>query len=475
MNTLILPVLAPLLAAPLIVMFGGPRRSWLLALAALAAALASSVLILLAGEARNALGGWPSPMGIELVADGASAPLLLLVNLAGLLTLVSAPPAALAHLAPPRQALFYALFCLCACGLSGIVVTGDAFNVFVFLEISSLATYAIVAAGPRRAALRAAFQYLILGTVGGTFVLLGIGLWYLATGSLNMADIAERLPVSSLNRTILAGAAFLLLGFALKSALFPLHQWLPGVYAEAPPAVAAFLAATGTKVSLYALARFGFTVLGIAWLQAHHVDLALQILACAAMLFGSSAAFMQGRLRGLLAWSSIAQLGYLVLGLSLLSSAGVAAAWLQLLIHALVKGGLFLAAGGLADDRLTALRGLGRRDRFTALCLTIGALSLLGVPLTAGFIGKWVLLQALWADGAVLGLVVLAASSALAVVYVGRIVLPLWQAPEDETPRLALPLTSRLPMAVTATGSLLFGVYPAPLLALAAAAGEALT
>lgn len=475
MNGLILPVLIPLLAAPLIVLVGGAQRAWLLALLAAAAGLAATLWLLLLPDASHAVGGWSPPVGIELALDGANRPILLLVMLAAVLSLLAAPPRSLPQLPEPRLALFYALFCLCLTGLAGISISGDAFNIFVFLEISSLATYALVACGPRREALRAAFQYLILGTIGGSFVLLGVGLLYLATGSLNLADISQRLPGSGLAMTVQSAAIFLLLGFGLKSALFPLHQWLPGVYRESPPAVSAFLAATGTKVSLYALARFAFGVLGVAWLQAHAVDIALQALALAAMLIGSTVALSQARLRSLLAWSSIAQIGYLVLGFALLSTAGVAAAMLQLLIHSMVKGGLFLAAGGLSDDRLSALRGLGHRDRLTAVCLSLGALSLLGVPLTAGFIGKWILLQALWADGAMLALLGLALSSALAVVYVGRVVLPLWQAAEGDLPAVAQPLGARCAMVVTAGGSLLFGVYPAPLLALAAAAGAALT
>ncbi len=479
MNLLVLPVLIPLLAAPLIMLIGGRWLAWLGALLCASLALAAVLYVFALGDGATALGGWAAPVGIVYALDGANRPILLLIMVAAVLSLLSASPVQMGHLKAPRLASFYALFCLCICGLAGIAATGDAFNVFVFLEISSLATYALVASGPTRQALRAAFHYLMLGTLGGSFVLLGVGFLYMATGSLNMADIALRLPDSPLPQAILVGAAFLVCGFALKSALFPLHQWLPGVYAHSPNAVSSFLAGTGTKVSIYALARFGFTVLGVGWLSAHRIDTLLLILACAGMLFGALAAIQQSRLRLLLAWSSVSQIAYIVLGLSLLSEAGIAAAFLFMVIHALIKGGLFLACGALDDDALDSLRGLGQRDPVTAICLSLGALSLLGVPLTAGFVGKWMLLQAVWAHGAVLALIVFASSSLLAVVYVGRIVLPLWQASEtpsagDSPAPPGVPWNIRVPMLLTAAGSLLFGLWPAPLLELSAPAAQAL-
>ncbi len=475
MNTLVLPVLIPLLAAPGIVLLGGRKLAWYGALLGIGLALLATLG--LGADGRMVLGGWPATIGIEYALDAANRPILLMIMLAGLLCLLSVSPRQMDHLPPPRIALFYALFCLCICGLAGIAMTADAFNVFVFLEISSLSTYALVASGRHRRALRAAFQYLILGTLGGSFVLLGVGFLYMATGSLNMADIATRLPASPFPQAVVVGAAFLLLGFALKSALFPLHQWLPGVYAEAPAAVSAFLAATGTKVSLYALSRFGFGVLGVSWLSAHHVDHLLMLLASGAMLFGSLAAIQQQRLSLLLAWSSVAQIGYIVLALSLFNTAGLAAAYLYMMVHALIKGGLFLAVGNLADDRFSALRGLGRRDPLTAGCLSLGALSLLGVPLTAGFIGKWMLLQALIDASQWPGLIIMALSSVLAVIYVARIVLPLWQADDsaERTSRGATPpLNLRLPMLLTAAASLIFGLWPAPLMQLSLPAAEAL-
>ena len=154
------------------------------------------------------------------------------------------------------------MFALCLTGLLGITVTGDAFNIFVFLEISSLSTYVLIALGRDRRALVAAYQYLIMGTIGATFIVIGIGLLYLMTGTLNMADMAHRLAAVRGTRPVLAALAFLTVGISLKLALFPLHQWLPNAYTYAPSAVSAFLAATATKVAVYVLLRFYFTVFG---------------------------------------------------------------------------------------------------------------------------------------------------------------------------------------------------------------------
>lgn len=473
MNTLILPVLIPLLAAPLIVLIGGRERAWFTAVLASIAGLIATLHACSLGDASTELGGWAPPVGINYALDAANRPILLLVSLAGLAGILLGRPQQLAWLNGAKLSLFYALYCLCIAGLAGITGTADAFNVFVFLEISSLSTYALVSSGPHRRALRAAFQYLVLGTLGGSFVLLGVGLLYMATGSLNMADIAARLPDSPISSAIQVGAVFLLLGFMLKSALFPLHQWLPGVYSQAPDAVATLLAASGTKVSLYALCRFAFGVLGVGWLAANHVDQILLILGAAAMLFGSLAAIRQTGLKHLLAWSSVAQIGYIVIGISLLSKDGLAAAWLFLLFHALIKGSLFVAASGLKDDSLQALIGLGSHDPWRAGCLTICALALLGVPLTVGFVGKWMLIQAAWQAGVVFAVLIIAISSLLAVVYVARIILPLWQSAETSNQNASLIGSSRLVLLAGTSACVLLGIWPGGVLEICRQAAEA--
>ena len=215
------------------------------------------------GVISYALGGWPAPWGIEYRVDPLSGLMLTLVAGMGAMVITYAPQSVDREIVPERQTLFYTMYLLCLTGLLGIVITGDLFNLFVFLEISSLSTYALVSLGRSRRALVSAFQYLIMGTLGGTFLLIGIGLSYQMTGTLNMLDLARLLPESAApgtHRTMLVAFGFLSVGISIKMALFPLHQWLPNAYAYAPSVVTAFLAASSTKVSVYVLLRIIFTI-----------------------------------------------------------------------------------------------------------------------------------------------------------------------------------------------------------------------
>ena len=209
-----------------------------------------------------AIGNWPPPWGIEYRVDTLSAFVLVLIAGMAVVVLPFARRSIGAEIAERQHYLFYTMFLLCLSGLLGMTITGDVFNVFVFLEISSLSTYVLIAMGRDRRALLAGYQYLIMGTIGATFIVIGIGLLYLMTGTLNMVDLAQRLPALQGTRPVLAALAFITVGLALKLALFPLHQWLPNAYTFAPSAVAAFLAATATKVAIYVLLRFYYSVFG---------------------------------------------------------------------------------------------------------------------------------------------------------------------------------------------------------------------
>lgn len=262
-----LQVIVPLLAAPTCVLLDDGRRAWALATMVSVLALVFSIgllsQVLDGGVVTYAIGGWAAPWGIEYRIDEVNALVALLVSASSTVVLVYARQSVEREVGEDRGALFYTAWLLCLTGLLGIAVTGDAFNVFVFLEISSLSTYALVAFGRERTALIAAFRYLIMGTVGATFILIGVGLLYALTGTLNMSDLADRLPAAQETRTVRAAFGFLTVGIALKMAMFPLHGWLPGAYASAPTAVAAFLASTATKVAVYLWLRFVFTVFGV--------------------------------------------------------------------------------------------------------------------------------------------------------------------------------------------------------------------
>ncbi len=421
---LIAPVLLPMLMAPVVVLIGDPRIGWVLScLAAFASAACAWMLI---GNLDQAplhyhFGNWPPPFGIEFVLDGLNTPLLFLTSLAAGLALMVATPTSTEENFANRRPIFYALFLLCLTGLNGILSTGDVFNIFVFLEISSLTTYGLVAAGPRAGSALAAFQYLVLGTLGGSFVLLGIGFWFQATGSLNMADVGVRLATTPYTAVGLAGTLMLMLGFSLKAASFPLHQWLPAVYRAAPWPVTAFLAACATKVAIYAMVRLAIGVGG----NLGEIGLAvLGFVALVGVLWGAVAACFQNDIRRMLAWSSVSQLAYIVFAFSLGTVAGVVAAMVQLFAHAAIKGGIFLTLGPARhfDD----IAGLRDRDFVRTALLTLLTMGLLGVPLTAGFAAKWTLLSASFDGEHNIGLGVLVLGSLIAVVYCLRLMEPVW-------------------------------------------------
>jgi len=399
-NLAALQVVVPLIAAPLIVLVRRGAFAWAMAMAASAASLAIAVALLLqvrdVGVISYAFGSWAPPWGIEYRVDVTNAFVLVLV---GLLATVGGPYAwrSLAAEVPEEQHyLAYAMFCLCLAGLLGITITGDAFNLFVFLEIASLASYVLIALGRNRRALVAAYQYLIVGTIGATLYVIGVGLLFLMTGTLNLHDLAGRVGELSGTRPVLAALAFITVGICLKLALFPLHFWLPNAYAYAPSVVSAFLAGTATKVSIYVLLRFYFTIFGkSAIFDTLPMGEIFLVLSIAAMFVASAGAAFQDNLKHMLAYSSLGQIGYITLGISLANQTAVTGSVVHLFNHGITKTALFLLAGGiwfrLRSVRFVDCAGLARRMPLTCAGIVIGGLSLIGVPATAGFITKWYL------------------------------------------------------------------------------------
>jgi multicomponent Na+:H+ antiporter subunit D len=426
-----LQVVIPLLCAPLCAMLRRGHAAWLFALfvSLLMPVISGALLarVLQEGEISYWLGSWEPPWGIEYRIDTANAFLLVLVSLIGAIVMVYARASIDREIPPDRQPWYYTTYLLCLAGLLGMAVTGDAFNVFVFLEIASLSSYVLIALGNDRRALFAAYQYLVIGTIGATFYVIGIGFLYVMTGTLNMTDLAERLPLVENQRPVLVGLAFIAVGLCLKLALFPLHYWLPNAYAYAPSVATAFLSATATKVAIYLLLRFFFTIFGKT-LPFH--DLALPTiwiaLSVAAMFFASITAMHQDNVKRMLAYSSVAQIGYITLGIGLGSETGLTGAIVHLFNHALMKGALFLLVGGLAYHMGTVtfahIAGAAHKMPFTFAGIVVAGLSMVGVPGTVGFVSKWYLILAALERGWWWLAVLIVASSVLALVYMGRIV-----------------------------------------------------
>jgi multicomponent Na+:H+ antiporter subunit D len=466
----VLQVVIPLLLAPVAALVRKARPAWGVAMAACAWAFVASVSLLrrtlAEGTLSYELGGWPAPWGIEYRIDAVNAFVLLIVASIGVVVMPYARASVERELPRDRIAFFYSAFILCLTGLMGIAVTGDVFNVFVFLEISSLSAYALIAMGSNRRALTAAYQYLIMGSVGATFIVIGIGLMYGMTGTLNMEDLAQRLPLIEGNRTIPVAFAFLTVGISLKLALFPLHLWLPNAYAFAPSAVTAFIASTATKVAVYMLLRFVFTVFGVAFsFDVMRLDLILLPLSLIAILAMSLVAIYQESGKRLLAFSSVAQIGYMVLGISLASVTGVAAGILHLFNHALIKGALFMVMGCImyrvGTVRIDAMAGLGRRMPFTMAAFVVGGLSLIGVPLTVGFISKWYLVQAALEQGMWPIAVVVLVGSLMAVAYVWKVVEVAYfhPGPEHGEDIREAPWSLLVPTWVLVAANLYFGIH----------------
>ena len=425
------PIIIPLIAAPICALMRQRALLWPFLIIVTWTTFASSVTLLyninINSTITYSMGGWVAPIGIEYRLDVLNAFIMVLVSGIAAFVSIYARRSVENEIDGDRHHIYYSAFLLCLTGLLGITVTGDAFNVYVFLEISSLASYAIVSVGRDPRALKAAFSYLVMGTIGATFILIAIGMMYMLTGTLNMADLADRLPEVKDTRTIQTAFAFLSVGLTLKIALFPMHSWLPNVYAYAPSVTTIFLSATSTKVSLYIFLRFLFTIYGgdYAFNQLAITEILLP-LGLLGVFAATIVAIFQTDLKRLLAYSSIAQIGYIVIGLSMATVSGLTASITHIFNHGLIKAALFMAVGiivlRMKTSDLQDLSGIGKRMPITSFGFVLGGLGIIGVPLTAGFISKWYLLIGAFEQGWWITTTLLLVSSLLSIVYVWRFV-----------------------------------------------------
>lgn len=481
----ILQIILPLMAAPVCMIVRHPHVVWIWAMLISVLCLPISIALLMQVMAEGVivyeLGGWAAPWGIEYRIDKLNAFILVIVTAIGAIVTPYARRTVDAEIPVSRVYLFYTMLLLCEAGLLGIAITGDAFNLFVFLEVSSLSSYVLISFGKDRRCLTAAYRYLIMGTIGATFYIIGVGLMYNATGSLNIHDLSKLIPELAGSRTVQAALAFLTVGLGLKLALFPMHMWLPNAYAYAPSAVTVFLAATATKVAVYALIRVTYTIFGsVDILEIAPVRDMLMAMALLAMFAGSLVAVYQINVKRMLAYSSVAQIGYMVLGLSFDTVTGVAAGIIHLFNHAVMKGGLFMALGAVAyrvgGVRLDDMAGLGKTMPWTMAAFTAGGLSLIGVPLTVGFVSKWYLIQAALEKGWWPAAALIVISSLLAVIYVWRVVEVIYFRPPGGRTAEAreAPLSMLIPTWVLIGAAVYYGIDATTTLDVAFAASRAL-
>ncbi|AWB26759.1 proton-conducting transporter transmembrane domain-containing protein [Halococcoides cellulosivorans] len=417
-----LVVAVPLLGAVLTAAAGliRSRTGWpialLTALVQTVAALALARLTL-DGPVRYVVGGYTAPYGIELVVD------LLGASMVVLIAVVTLGVVAVARSLGPRSNTFFATVLLLVVGLTGMSVTGDVFNLYVFLEITGLSAYALVAAGEEGRSAVAALKYLIVGTVGASLYLLGIGYAYVATGTLNMAHLADELAVIGYDATLVQAAfGLMVVGLFVKVAVFPIHTWQPTAYAGAPDTVSALISALVSTVAAYALIRIVFTVFTVEFLVTNPAARAVLLAASAASIVaGSVLAVRQTEIKRLLAYSSVSQYGLVVGAIAVATPTALTGAAIHLVGHAVMKGALFLVAGLIATAtgvrRIDDLDGLVDRTPVGAATFGVLALAMVGVPPAIGFVGKWfVALGAI--EGGAWGLaVVIFASTLLTLAY----------------------------------------------------------
>jgi len=374
---------------------------------------------------RYALGGWTPPIGIEFVFDGLAGFMTVLITFMGLLALIYAPRS-LAREAPGKQAYAYPIILLLLAGLSGMCLTGDLFNLYVFLEIAALAAYALLSLGDRGAPV-ATFRYLIIGAVGGGFYLLGVAFLYFSAGTLNMADLYARLPELAGSRAVVGAAALMVLGLGVKMAMFPMHFWLPDVYTEGASVSVGLIAPIMTKVSAYAIIRLFLDVFPPGYFtEALPMASTIGWLSVGGIMFGSIMAVAQQDYRRMLAYSSVGQISYVGLGIGLANPLGLIGGILHMLNHALMKGCLFFISGAIrlrtGRTRIPSFAGLGHTMPWTMVAFVVAALAMVGIPPTAGFFSKWYLLLGAIDGGEWIWFGVIIASSLLSAIYFFRVV-----------------------------------------------------
>ncbi len=421
------------------------------------------------GPIHYRLGNWPPPIGIEYVIDYLNGLVLVVITSVSLLAAIAAGPSLEREL-PDRTTLFYGLYLLLTTGLAGMTITGDAFNLYVLLEISALTTYALVAVGQDRALL-ASFNYIMLGTIGASFYLLGVGHLYIKTGSLNMADLASLLPALYHSPTILVAFILIMVGLWAKMAFFPLHAWLPNSYTYAPTATACLAAPLMTKVGVYIMLRMMLSVFTPAFTyQSAAFSRIIVWLAVLAIVCGSLLALAQRDFRKMLSYLIVSEVGYMVGGAWLANRLGLTGAILHILNDALMTLCLFLAAGAIVyrtgGQQLDDLKGLFGKMPLTMTAFAVGALSMIGVPPTAGFFSKWYLILAGIAAGRWEYVVALLFSSLVNVVLFFRIFeIAYYEKPataQGAAPDGAVaeaPLAMLLPLLLVALSLIVVGLY----------------
>lgn len=420
----------PLLTAISMPMVGLRHRGWCrpMTLAAVCAMSVTAVVnlgvVLNSGEIRYAFGGWAPPVGIEWVADGlASVMMVAICLIASICSIyggsVSPVPAG------GRVVLYYTLILLLLSGLTGAVFAADLFNVFVFLEVITLSVSALVCMAGGKA-LVFAFRYLILASIGATFYLLGVSFFYAATGTLNMADLKERVPALLDSKAVIGGLVFMFIGLGIKMALMPFHGWLPDAYSYAPDAVSPLLSALVTKVSLLAWARILYWAVGAgSELETTQILRLVWVLGALAAVVGAFLALTQRDVKRIFAYGGVSHIGLILIGVGQGNQTGLAGAMFYLINDAVMQATLFVVAGAAIHQYGVQTmedwgRLRGRAPWMTGALLIVG-MSMIGIPPTGGFFGKWYIILSALRSGNYLAVGAVMVSTLLTLAYFLRL------------------------------------------------------
>ncbi|MGD9332867.1 MAG: proton-conducting transporter membrane subunit [Desulfobacterales bacterium] len=423
-------IVVPLVTAFVITIVGWIDKRWCFPLtaAALLATLLASVGVLVAvqqnGVIEYFMAGWTPPVGINLRVDHLNSLVLVAVSAVALLNLLGTRPIVEQTYAD-RLGAFYTLYILLVTGLLGITATGDAFNLYVLIEIAALTGYALIGMGPGRAPL-SSLNYIFMGTIGASFYLLGVGYLYLATGTLNMVDLAARLPDIYNSRLVVSAFILCLAGLCLKMGFFPLHAWLPNAYAHAPSPVSSLVAPLVTKVMIYVMIRIMLFVFNPVFaFDLMSIGEPMVWLASLAIVAGSVLALSTRRLKRMLTYIIVAEVGYMVGGFWLGNRLGISGAILHIINDAVMTFCVFLTAAAIiykvGSDAIDDMQGLFKKMPVTMGVLVVAGLSIIGVPPTCGFFSKWYLISGAIAAGQYGFMAALLLSSLINVVLFFRI------------------------------------------------------
>ena len=404
------------------------------------------------------LGGFPPPFCITLYVGPLGILFSGIIALVGFIVSIYA----MDYIKGGPELKYHTLFLLLLTGATGVVLTGDIFNLFVFFEILCISSYALVAYRGDKAGIESSCKYLIQGSVGSAFILIAIALLYGQFGTLNMADIARN--VDSVSPIQLFFPLILLIaGLGVEAAIFPLNAWLPDAHSSAPSTISAVLSGIAVKIGIYAICRVTFTIFG-----ASDVFLFLMLLGLLTLLVGELSAFSQDNIKRMLAYSSTGQIGLILFAVGVGTQYGIAGGLFQFTTHALSKALLFLTTGYMiyraGSMKISSMEGMGKRMPLTSLAFTIGAFSLIGLPPFIGFPSKFMIVYSVLAKQSSLYIVfigIVLAGTVIEGAYFFKVIQAIYfKGDEKDNNRQEAPLTALIPLIILVLLIIGIGVYP---------------